>query len=372
MSEKTPLATIRKIVDIKAIADADKIELAYIDGWQVVVAKKDNFKVGDMVVYVEINSQMPEKPEYEFLKPRRYRVRTIKLKKMLSQGLILPLSYLPKDLKIIENLDVGETLGICKYDPEAQEEKDLQTPKHQNKVLRFCMGFAPFRKVYMALNQKEKGSFPSDIISKSDEENLQNCAEVIMNNFDKRFYINEKIEGQSSLFYTNFDKRWGFKRKIFGVCSRNLRLAKPDNSKYWASAKKYDLEKILKGYKGIVAVQAEQTGEGIQGNIYKINGVELFVFNVKLDGKRLNYNDMLDFCVKHNLKTVPLINPNFIPSENISCNDKASVVKWLLDYSNGKSMLYDTLREGIVVRLWETPEISFKVKSPDYLIKHET
>ena len=274
-------------------------------------------------------------------------------------------------MEIYEGLDVTEVLGITKYDPEAQEEKALQVPKHQNKVLRFCMGFAPFRKVYLALNQKEKGSFPSDIISKSDEENLQNCVQIIMNNFDKSFYVTEKLEGQSWTGYTTFEKCWGFKHKVFGVCSRNLRLTKPDNSKYWKSAKKYNIEKILRSYDGSVAIQAEQCGEGIQGNIYKISGVELFVFTVKINGKRLNYTEMFDFCVKHNLKTVPLINPSFVPSVYIPSNDKATVVQWLLDHSNGKSLLFDTMREGIVLRLNDNPEISFKVKSPDYLIKHE-
>jgi hypothetical protein len=81
---------------------------------------------------------------------------------------------------------------------------------------------------------------------------------------------------------------------------------------------------------------------------------------------------MFDFCIKHGLKTVPLIDSIFIPSKRIPSSDKETVVKWLLDYSNGKSLLYDTLREGIVLRLNENPNISFKVKSPDYLIKHES
>lgn len=365
------LATIQKILDIKSIPDADKIELAFVKGWQIVVAKRDNFKVGDFVVYIEIDSLMPDRPEYEFLRPRKMRVRTIRLKKMLSQGLILPMSVLPNPVGVQEDLDVTELLGIVKYDPQAQEEKALSVPKHQNKVLRFLMNYDIFRTIYLGLNQKEKGSFPSDIISKSDEENVQNCAEIIMNNFDKSFYVTEKLEGQSWTGYTTFEKRWGFKHKIFGVCSRNLRLTKPDNSKYWTSAKKYDLERILKSYGDIVAIQAEQCGVGIQGNIYKLDDVQLFVFTVKINGKRLNYTEMFDFCLKHNLKTVPLINPNFVPSVYIPSNDKATVVKWLLDHSNGKSLLLDTMREGIVLRLNDNPEVSFKVRSPDYLIKHE-
>lgn len=81
------LATIREIAEIKPIPDADRIEVARIDGWEVVVSKKDNFHVGDRVVYVEIDSKMPETPEYEFLKSRKYVVKTIVMRGQVSQGL---------------------------------------------------------------------------------------------------------------------------------------------------------------------------------------------------------------------------------------------------------------------------------------------
>jgi hypothetical protein len=368
MSERK-LATIQQIIDVKPIEGADKVELCFVKGWQV-VCKKGEFKVGDHVVYVEVDSQLPEKPEYEFLRPRKFRVRTIKLRKQLSQGLILPESVLTNGIAgHCIDLDVSEELGIVKYDPQAQEEKELSIPKHQNKALRFLMQFKAFRTVYMALNQKENG-WPVGVISKTDEENIQNMYNVISENFYRSFYITEKLEGQSATFYTTTEKVWGFNRKVFGVCSRNIRL-KADQSKYWQMARKYNLEKVLKSYPRNMAIQAEQCGEGIQGNIYKLTGIDLYVFNVHFNGVRLCREDMLSFCDKHCLKAVPVLDANFIPAEHIPCNDKDSIVKWLLDYSNGTSLLFKTMREGVILRLNENPIVSVKAKSPDYLIKHE-
>lgn len=94
------LATIREIKDIQPIEGADRIEVATVDGWQVVI-KKGEFKVGDKIIYIEIDSIVPEREEFEFLRDRKFRVRTIKLRKQISQGLIMPLSILGNYGKLI-------------------------------------------------------------------------------------------------------------------------------------------------------------------------------------------------------------------------------------------------------------------------------
>lgn len=96
------LASIQRIVDIKPIAGADRIEVAQILGWQCVIAKKDNFKVGDLVVYFEVDSQLPPRPEFEFLRERKFRIKTIKLKKQISEGLIMPLTIMNSVGEIVE------------------------------------------------------------------------------------------------------------------------------------------------------------------------------------------------------------------------------------------------------------------------------
>jgi len=133
------LASIQKITELRPIKGADKIEVAQILGWEVVV-KKDEFKVNDLIVYIEVDSIVPEKSEFEFLRERKFRVRTIKLRKQISQGIAFPLNILPeKKRKLSENFDVTEILGITKYDPQLQEEsklKDFSNKKH-SKFINF-------------------------------------------------------------------------------------------------------------------------------------------------------------------------------------------------------------------------------------------
>lgn len=367
------LASIQVINSINDITGADKIQAAGILGWQVVI-RKGEFKVNDKCVFFEIDSILPKTSWSEFLvdkdRPDKpLRLKTRKMRGCLSQGLALPLSMVGVDGKIGD--DLTEKLNVTKYDLQAQEESgEAQTSKNRSPIMKFLMGIPPFRFIYLMLNRKEKGNFPSSV-SKTDEENIQNSADIISNNFNESFYISEKIEGQSVSFFTDFEKSWGFKKKIFGVCSRNLWLKTPTQSKYWESARKYDMEKILKSYNGRVSVQAEQVGVGIQGNIYKFPDVQIRVFNVNMDGKRLGLADMTDFCIKHNLPMVTVIDPSFIPSGHIPSNDKPTIVKWLLDYSNGVSKLYNTKREGVVIRMNKNTHVSFKVRSPEYLIEHD-
>ena len=114
------LATIRKIKEIRPIPNADRIEVAVIDGWEVVVNKSDGFIAGDLVIYIEIDSVLPDRPEFEFMRKYKFRVKTIKLRGQVSQGLVLPMTIqgLPKgEYKLGQ--DITDLLGIKKYDPEA-------------------------------------------------------------------------------------------------------------------------------------------------------------------------------------------------------------------------------------------------------------
>jgi hypothetical protein len=190
------LATIQKISELRPIPGADKICVALLEGlgWEIVI-RKDEFKVGDTAIFIEVDSVVPDRPEFEFLRERKFKVKTIRLKKQVSQGLIVPLSVLHTlQSKFEIGLDVTEELGIKKYDPQLQEEQTLQSTKHRSKFMKFAMRFAPFRFVYMLLNSKEKGNFPS-WISKTDEERIQNCATLLINNLDKPFDISEKCDG---------------------------------------------------------------------------------------------------------------------------------------------------------------------------------
>lgn len=191
MSRK--LASIQKIISLEAIPNADKIMKATILGWECVV-KKDEFNVGDLCVYIEVDSIVPDKPEFEFLRDRKFRMRTIKLRKQISQGLALSLSILPKNNNYKEGQDVTGLLGIKKYDPEGELEQKLAQEKinrTNNKVHKFFLRYPWYRRFFL---KPKKDKFPS-FIHKTDETRIQNIPNIINTEKDTVFSITEKLDG---------------------------------------------------------------------------------------------------------------------------------------------------------------------------------
>ena len=355
------LATIRTISDIRPIAGADRIEVAQVDGWECVV-QKNEFHVGDTVVYIEIDSVLPERPEFEFLRERKFRVRTIKLRGQVSQGLVLPLSILPKGKSYELGDDVTDVLGIVKYDPEAQDEMQLlrvqKQQKPKNKFVKFMMQFKWYRKFFA--KPKRKGGFP-DWIIKTDENRIQNMPILFETERDNctKLSVTEKVDGQSATYFLEKTSR---RRYEFGVCSRNIRLVTPDNSSYWTIAKECDIENVLRsiiGDNNSVVLQGEICGPGIQGNKYKLDKYELFVFNLIFPNKSCTTNEIAEIIEPFGLKTVPIVEEGVILPDTIA---------ELVEYSKGKSVVYNKQkREGVVMR--NVPRhISFKVINPDFLL----
>ncbi len=364
------LASIQEIIDIKPIENADAIELAIINGWQCVVAKKDNFKVGDKVIYCEIDSILPPAPEFEFLKDRKYRVKTIKLRGQISQGLVLPLSYLPKGNYNIDD-DVTEIIGITKYEPDENNDanKKVITNKKWVKkyipdvVLSFMFSHFPKLSKKLFTNTVIKKGFP-DFINKTDEERIQNLKNLINEVAGMKFVGTEKIDGSSETIYLKDNK--------FYVCSRNNQLDKDDGSKYWQVVKEQDIEsKIRKYFKNRnIALQGELCGEGIQGNKYKIKGIDIYIFDIFDIDKQEYYNqyEVERITKEIGLKSVPIIYRDFVLPNDIN---------EILKLAEGKSVVNNSNieREGIVWRLAK-PEnnkvrISFKSISNKFLLKNE-
>jgi RNA ligase (TIGR02306 family) len=339
------LASIRKISDIQEIPGADMIELVIVDGWKVVVAKNVGHKVGDLVVYCEIDSFLPIKKEFEFLRKSSYkkmsddsegfRLRTIKLRGQVSQGLILPLDVLlPTGVSsddVYEGLDVTGTLNIKKYEPPIPAE----------------------------LAGKVKGLFPS-FIQKTDEERIQNLSDEYesFKNSDKEFYVTEKLDGSSATFYYNNGE--------FGVCSRNLELLETEGNTFWKVARKMKLEEKLSKLGLNISIQGELIGEGIQGNPYKIKGHTVRFFNVfDIDNhQRMSYGTLNEIIVdKLGLQTVPV---TAVPGFKLP-----NSIDELLKMAEAKSVMNDKAeREGIVIRSRDN-EISFKVISNKFLLKEK-
>ena len=367
------LASIQKIETIRPIEGADKIQVATMEGlgWECVV-KKDEFKVSDLVVYFEVDSILPEVPEFEFLREKKFRIKTIRLKRQYSQGLIHSVSILPPKTSLEIGKDVTELLGVKKYDPQLVEESQIVSTKHQSKLLKFFMNYKLFRTIYLKLNQKHKGNWP-EWITKTDEDRLAANPSILMNNFDKSWYLTEKIDGQSATFFTFKTKKFGFTKWEFGVASRNVWIKKQDQGNYWKTAKKYDLQTKMLKFKKPLVIQGEQFGPTIQKNIYRRDEIEFLVFNIIEDGKRVPFNRLQELCKELKLNHVPLLNENCIPNNTASYkqNSLAETVNAIVKDSEEKSKLYNTEREGVVWRLVENPHVSFNAISPKFLLQEK-
>jgi len=338
------LATIQKIKDILPIEGADAIELAIVNGWKVVVAKNVGHKVGDYVIYCEIDSFLPIKEEFEFLRKSSYkkmsdgsegfRLKTIKLLGQVSQGLIIPINVLMNYKNFIlefeEGSEVSEILGIVKYEPPIPAE----------------------------LAGKVKGLFPS-FIPKTDEERIQNLSDNIEDwkkEYSDGFYVSEKLDGSSATFY--------YKDGEFGVCSRNLELLETEENTFWKVARSTDLENKMKSLGYNVSFQGELIGEGIQGNPYKIKGQKVYFFNVfNIDNHEYaDLNQFVNTIHGLGLDTVPKLETNYIIP---------STIEEILQYADGKSYLNPNFdREGVVMRS-KNRKISFKAISNKFLLNEK-
>jgi len=333
------LASIQEIKELNPIEGADSIEVAIILGWRVVV-QKGQYSVGDKVVYIEIDSLLPDKPEFEFLKKRGLRVKTIRLRGQVSQGICFPLSILPNDFVPESDADCTELLGITKY--------EMPIPA--------------------CLSGKIKGAFPS-FIPKTDETRVQVLQRVLEKYKGEKCYITEKLDGSSATFF--------LKDGVFGVCSRNLELLEDEENSFWKVAREYDIEDKLRSMGMNIAVQGELVGEGIQGNKLKIKGQKVYFFNAfDIDKfQYLNFDEFAYTFIKLGLPTVPIIDFDYELENNIDLLVKRATIK---------SKLYpDTWAEGIVIRphlekidlllsneKFHNGRVSFKAINPEFLLKY--
>lgn len=374
------LASIQRVIDIQPIEGADKIEVATILGWKVVV-KKGEFKVGDLCVYVEIDSILPEREEFEFMRERKFKVKTIKLRKQVSQGIAFPLSILPnytKQSDYREEADVTDVLEIKKYEEDEYNKPTYSTnqkpifkssvKKWMPKFLRdFFIKYTPsFTFRYLAIQTGKR--FPN-WIPKTDETRVQVLQKLLNENQGRKFYITEKLDGSSMTCYLKDGK--------FGVCSRNIDLAEGvEGDNFWKVAREQNIEEGMRSCVNITgksnyAIQGELIGEGIQGNKYGLDGQDFYVFNVyDIDSQAyLRYNVAKQLVTEMGLKFVPILDENFALITNIDT---------IVDMSKGKSVLNkNTHREGIVIRPCfpintdRHAHVSFKAINPDFLLKYD-
>lgn len=324
------LATLATIKSLSPIEGADRIEVAGVRGWQVVVPK-GQFQVGDLGVYCECDSMLPlSNPHFAFLAPRAgedatyFRVRTIKLRKQISQGILFHTDILPEAYYYLDQ-DVTELLGITKYEPPIPAQ----------------------------LSGEIAGPFPS-FFPKTDEERAQNLIDELALFGDVPLYITEKLDGTSLSVYKL--------QNHFGVCSRNWELKETENNTYWRVARR--LREVIPA--GIV-VQGEIVGPGVQKNRLALPDLQLFVFKI-IDlhrGTVFDFAETKTFCEDFGLNMVPVLDINFMVA--------GKNAQGLLAHTPKTSILNPAaLCEGHVFRsMQHSPYFSFKLIRPEYLLKYE-
>lgn len=349
------LASIQTVNTIEPIPNADAIERIRVLGWWV-VSKKGEHQPGDKVVYCEIDSLLPERPEFEFLRassfkpaqtdfegamvlPAGFRIKTVKLRGQVSQGICFPLSLLPSGAPTEERADVTELLGVRKWEPP----------------------------IPIGMGGKVKGGFPG-FLPKTDETRVQVLEPFLERHRGKTFYVTEKLDGTSFTAFLHEGQ--------FGICSRNLWMDETDEGNILVRVSRaLKLEEKLRqaqerlGYN--LAVQAEVIGPGIQKNKYGLKAVTLRVFNVlNVDAYRLlDHAVMLEVLGELGLQSVPQLG-------TVVLNH---TVDELVAFSEGTSVLNAQVqREGVVLRPFveEHDEdiggrLSFKAINPKFLLKYD-
>lgn len=300
------LASIQLVTDIQPIAKADRLELATVLGWKVVV-KKGEFQVGDKCIYCEVDSLLPEIAKFEFMRPRGFRLKTATLRGQLSQGLCFR-----TELFAMPHLEVGtdvtQQLGIELYRHPSEDDPDSD-------VIGPLPGYLPRTK----------------------EPRIQSHPELLQEMQGLSCYISTKINGKSCTVST-------FEKKPL-VCGRRGAMREYRESPYWKAVNRYHILSKLKGTRSRYAVQGEIAGPGIMKNHLELDQPDFFAFNVYdiEEGKYLGFLDFIAFCSGLQLQTVP------INRENVPFH---FTMEELIYMARGK---YESgnAREGIVVRTME-------------------
>ena len=399
------LAYTVKIKDIKPIEGADKIELAQVMDYTVVV-KKNEFKPGDIAMYIEVDSVLPDGlspelrqkyvdikngvelgdatkeeiqaalaaiqeksqyPYFEFLRDKKFKIKSMKLSKfnVISQGILFRLDTVGITEKLGTDVDLSNRFNVTEIVQDAEEAGLIQEPR--NKFFKFLMRFGWFRK--LKLGTKFKCEWKNEWPGKSDEENVQKIFSKMKAQYgDKEWVATEKLEGQNITIYSYTTRGWfGRKKKKIGVCSRTRSLPeKGFGAPFWTTVKRLRYDEKVKKIPGEWFCRGEHIGPGIQGNIYNLprTDIRFFDFYQKVDGKfvKLNFDESIEFAKKWDLPFVPVLDEHYKLPET---------AQEMLEQSDKNTVFGNNLkhkREGFVLRLRDDYNVSFKVKNPFYTI----
>lgn len=333
-------ATIQRILDIEKIDGADTICSYKVLGWNI-VDKIGKFNIGDLCVYVSVDSIVPEIPEFEFLRKHNFRVKSIKLRKTISQGLLLDLSILDTtnfkhgNTLIDEGLDVTDYLNIIHYEKPIPAE----------------------------LRGLIKGNFLF-YTPKTDEVRCENYPEIIKELNNILVYSTIKYDGTSFTC--------SYKDGDFNVCSRNntLKIEGNEDNTYVKMIEQYDLKNKMIKYNKNISLQGELCGNGIQKNLLELKTHKVFMFNVWfIDEQRYgNMLELIEVCDDLGLDIVQGVDMWIFNDDIETLHQKTKMF-----YPNTKNQI-----EGIVIRpVFEMfsktikNRMSFKIVNREFLIKNK-
>lgn len=380
------LAYVVQIDEIRPIPNYDRVEHARVGGWWVIV-KKDQFKVGDLAIYIEVDSKVPEKEPFMFLDKRNFKVKTLKMCKVISQGLLMSAEDFGwKTSDLLAGDFLTTKLEITYADAADNRRKAASADKYKLMAQRHGKLFSkqPFRWlmrrtwgkkllfVFFGKKKDKKNGWPAWVV-KTDEERCQNMPWLFPGDKEKEWIATEKIDGTSTTFTMK-----GFGRgREFYICSRNVVFDKPDKKCFYETnvytemAEKYNIEEVLAEilfrYSAVcnfVTIQGETYGEGIQKRDYGLKEHKFMAFNVILgyeDGhtERLNPMEMTDLLFQFDIPCVPIVDEHFIIPE--TCDE-------LLVLAGGASAVDGGMREGLVFRSYDGTE-SFKAVDNNFLLR---
>lgn len=388
INDKRALAYVVTIDEIRPIEGYDRVEYARTNGWWVIINKADNLHVGDKCVYFEVDSKVnPLDERFAFLEKRDYRIKTIKMCKVYSQGLLIPLSHFPElgDLEV--NTDVTDALKVIYYVP-ADNERKANAPNPNAKYIsmaarhpklakkkwfRWLMKREWGKKLLFIFFGKKKDTprgwpthFP--FIHKTDEERCENLPQML--GYPNPLTVTEKLDGTSTTFIL---ERKGKNKFEFYVLSRNVRQKDEkqscyhDHNIYWDMAFKYNIEDVLREILQMrpdfkyVCIQGESVGS-VQGNPLKLSEDDFYAFNFidSENGRWPSYNGSC-LLAKYGIKWVPILDTNFMMPNDMEEFKQVATAPSVINP--------EVMREGIVLRDSAT-DFSFKNVSREYLLKH--
>ena len=400
------LAYVVHIDNIIPIEGADRVEQAIVGGWHIMV-RKGQFQIGDLAIYFEIDSKVPEKPEFEFLAAKHYKIKTQKYFKgtVISQGLLMsaedfgwentttdqfagntPIikrpdgSYLTEGDFLTKELEVTyaeaednkrKANSADKYKKMAQRRPNIFKKKWAQWMMRRNWG----KKVmffFFGKKKDKKSEWPTWVV-KTDEERIQNLVYMIPTFQNEKWIPTEKIDGTSTTFTMKRGKRG---KNDFFICSRNVVFDKPDKKCFYETnvytemAEKYDIENVLKSILDenkdllFVTIQGETYGEGVQKRDYSIEGHDFMAFNLIFGDAngvptRKNPMDMSSILSSYKIPCVPFFDPIELPD---TCDE-------ILALAEGASAIDGLPREGLVFRTLDGCR-SFKAVDNGFLLKY--